>query len=259
MKVFKNLFSSPLFLLKHIFLFSILNSLGYYLFNVFLFSLFYNNLSVRLDRIIAKFIINNYITGDNIFYCFCIILKTIIFFAFYSIAMNNDKEEIKGDIFLYVGDFMKSLFYIITTGLTFVTICLFSSIGIITGILFFDFCISSIIIAAIRTNEGGKKYSATQAIAESFKLTKNLKIKIFIFNNTVFFTLFAGIYFMPPEIYINTFNISPLLRTLLYNIFIVYTIKNFFTLEKIRNDKLEKIAQKEQEKQNEIIIMRRDI
>ena len=253
MHVLKNLLSTFITILKHIILFCCLNPLLYYLFNVFLFGIFYNNFSVTVDRFIANFIVNNYITADNIFYYLCIILKTIILFAFYSLAINNDKEDIKNDLFLYIGDFIRSLFYIMTTGLTFFVLCLFLSIGVITGILFFDFCIFSIIIATVRTDEGGKKYSATQAIAESFKLTKNFKLKIFLFNNIIFVLAGIAYYFLPKELYINTFNISPIIKTIIYNVVIIYVIKNFFTLEKVRNDELERIAQKEQEKQNEIM------
>lgn len=248
MKIFKNIFTSSLFLLRHAVLFCILNSVLYFLLNVFLFNLLSNNFSIILDRITPI----HYITADKIFYYLVMVLKTIIIFTFYSLSMNNENEGISSDLFLYISDFLKVIFYVITTGLTFFILLIFSFVGLITGILFFDFCVYSMVLSAIRSDDSGEKYSATQNIAQSFKLTKKFRMEIFIFNNILFFCFAFLVYIIPSEIFVGGFNISYLINLLIYNLLIVYLIKDFFTLESSKNDEWNKIQQEEENKKNEM-------
>ena len=243
LSLLKNLLKSPFILLKHIILFCIINSLMYYLFNNFLFNLMVDVLSTPLTRLIR----NEYFVADVVLYYFCVILKTIIIASFFVLALNNDNEEIKNDLFLYITDFFSSSYNVILSGLAFIIITLFSCLGVITFVFFINFCVFFLVFATVRKNEKGERFSAIASISESFKLTKTFRTKLFVFNTILFSIVAFLLYTLPDEIYVDTFNISYLIKLYIIDTTIVYVIKICFAMEKIRNEKIEETAQKEME------------
>lgn len=197
-------------------------------------------------------LINNvYFIPELFLYCVCVVLKTIVIASFYIIAMNNDSEDIKNELLLYITDFSAASFNAVMSGLTFVILTLFSCLGIVAPIFFVNYCIFFLVFATVRKNEKGDRFSAVASISESFKLTKTFRLKLFLINTIVIFGSLFIVYMMPTEIYIDTFNISYLLKILITDLVIIYLIKTCFEMEKIRNKKLEEIRQKEvQDKYN---------
>ena len=239
----KNLLKSPFILLKHILLFCIINSLMYYLFNNFLFNLMVEFLSTPLTRLIR----NEYFVADVVLYYFCVILKTIIVASFFVLALNNDNEEIKNDLFLYITDFFSASYNIILSALAFIVMTVFSCLGVITFVFFINFCIFFLVFATVRKNEKEERFSAVASVSESFKLTKTFRTKLFIFNTILFSIVAFVLYILPDEIYVDTFNISYLIKLYIIDTTIVYIIKTCFSMEKIRNEKIEETKQKEME------------
>lgn len=242
LQIFKNIFKSLLFFLKHILLFVILNSILYYLFNSFFYGILNNFFGAQLNTRIG----NDYITSSVIFYIFLMITKIIIKLSFYTIAINNDIEDIGNDITIYLGDFVSNILYIFLSGYTFV---IFGVILVIIPILppfYLNFCCFFMMYTISKRKSGSdERYKAVEAISESFSITNGSRIKIMFFNTIIMVSCVLGIYFMPERVVVHGLDISYILELLIVDFLLVYIIRTGFDLDKIENDKVDQIINKE--------------
>lgn len=244
----KNFFKSMLFFIKHIVLFLILNGILYYLFNIFLFDVLDRTFTVKL----ARFVNGEYINPPMIFFIFLIITKIIVKLSFYTVALNNDLEEVKNDIIIYAGEFLNNIYYIFISGYAFIFLGILISAPIVTGIFYFNYCIFFMIYAIIRKkNSSGERYSPIEAISKSFAITKGKRIKIFVVNTIIIACTLFIMAHLPQEIIVNKINIHYLVTMLIFDFIIVYLLRIGFTLDNIETTRMEEAKQKEMEKQRD--------
>ena len=244
----KNFFKSILFFIRHIILFLLLNGILYFLFNSFLFDVLDRTFTVKL----AKVINGKYLNPPMIFLIFVIITKIIVKLSFYTIALNNDFEDIKNDIMIYVGDFINNIYHIFISSYAFIFLGVLISAPIITGIFYFNYCIFFMIyVIARRKNSSEERYNPIETISKSFAITKGNRIKIFIVNTLIIISTLFLINQLPNEIIVNKVNINYLIKMLIFDFIILYLLKIGFVLDKIDNAKIEEAKQKEMEKQRD--------
>lgn len=244
----KNFFKSILFFIKHIVLFLILNGILYYLFNSFLFDVLDRTFSVKL----ARFINGEYINPPMIFFIFLIITKIIVKLSFYTIALNNDLEDVKNDITIYIGDFLNNIYYIFISSYAFVFLGLLISAPIITSIFYFNYCIFFMIYVIVRRKGSlEERYGPVETISKSFSITKGKRIKIFLVNTIIIISTLFIISKLPEEIIVNKVNIHYLITMFIFDFVIVYLLRIGFALDKIETIKMEEAKQKEIEKQRD--------
>ena len=242
----KNFFKSILFFIKHIVLFLLLNGILYFLFNNFLFDVLDRTFTVKLARVIN----GEYVNPPMIFFIFLIIIKIIVKLSFYTVAINNDLEEVKNDVIIYIGEFLNNIYYIFMSGYAFVLLGLLISAPIITGIFYFNYCIFFMIYAIIRKkNNSGERYSPIETISKSFAITKGKRIRLFIVNTIIITLTLLVMKYLPEEIIVNKVNINYLVKMLIFDFIIVYLLKIGFVLDKIETARIEEIQRKEMENQ----------
>lgn len=248
-------FKSIFFFIRHIILFVLLNSITYYFFNKF----FYNVLDNLFSANLSRFINGVYINPSSILLTFLIITKIITKISFYTIAINNDVEDVKNDLTIYIGDFINNMFYIFISGYAFLFVGLLASAPIITSILYFNCCIFFMIyVIEKRKDDAGTRYTTLESISKSFSITKGNRIKIIFFNTIVICFCIFCFYFMPEEIIVNKVNISYLLKMFVADFLIVYLTRVGFELDKIETARIEEVAQKELERQHSVVKGRSD-
>lgn len=242
----KNFFKSTLFFVKHIVLFTVLNSVLHYLFNVFLFDVLNKTFTMKM----ANFFNNDYINPPLIFFVFLLITKTIIKLSFYTIALNNDLEDVKNDITIYIGDFINNIYYIFMSGYAFIFIGLLACAPIITSILYLNCCIFFMIYAVVRRkNDVGERYGPIETISKSFTITKNNRLKLIFVNTIITICVVFCLLYMPKEIIVNKVNIHYVVQLLIFDFVMVYLLRIGFALDKIETEKIEDARRKEMENQ----------
>ena len=223
-----------------------MNSILYFILNNSLYTilcnLFKSNLDIRLNII--------FISTKSLVFLFIICIKTIIKMSIYTIAINNDIEEIKNDVTIYIGDFVSNMIYIFTAGFTFIFTGLLLSIPVITFIIYLDCCSFFMIYAvAKRKDSGGNRYSSFECISKSFSITKSNRFKLLFFNSIIIFFCITAILYMPSSVFVKSIDIAYLIKIFITDFLIVYMIKIGFALDKIEIAKTEEARQKEIEKQ----------
>lgn len=243
LSITKNIFRSFFFFFRHLFLFVLVNLFCEYFFMNFLYKILINLVGFNFDN----YFDTELITTDLIIRIFLITLSLIVKILFYITAVNNDREDIENDIFMYFSEFFNNFFYLAVSFYAFLFLGLFSSLLILPGILVFTFCTFFPIYAVSRRKPDQKRYGQTECISRSFSLTKNNRAKLLFFNNIVRFAcIYMFIMFNTP-IYFGGYNINYLIKILFLDYFLIYNFNIGFDLEKIENENFSKVEQNEKQ------------